>query len=134
MEVEKLSKKEIIRRWGIANEEVLELKEEISKNDRYIELLTCEINDSREKLRQIEKQEEKAKEEERKSTIIKNGTRITLDSRTYVTKCRICGCVFTYKKEDVCHNSAYALSYVFCPECDCLKFLFIKRKYKGGKE
>ena len=65
--------------------------------------------------------------------IIKKGTKTPPDKQTYVIKCRICGCVFTYKEEDMRYLTTDAVG-VFCPECKYSNVPFIKIKYKGGKE
>lgn len=33
--------------------------------------------------------------------IIKKGTKTPPDKRIYITKCRTCGCVFTYMEKDM---------------------------------
>ena len=62
--------------------------------------------------------------------IIKSGTKTPPDKKVYVIKCRICGCVFTYKLDDMRYISTNTLG-VYCPECDYSNVPFIKRKYKG---
>lgn len=64
--------------------------------------------------------------------IIKKGTKIPPNKRVYIMKCRTCGCVFTYKEENMCCLLSGMMG-VFCPECEYLNVPFIKRKYKGVK-
>ncbi len=65
--------------------------------------------------------------------IIKKGTKITPDKLTYITKCKTCGCKFTYMGEDV-RVSWCGEKYLRCPQCSYEVFMPIfKKKYKGDK-
>lgn len=66
--------------------------------------------------------------------IIKKGTKTPPDKITYVTKCRTCGCEFTYMKGDIKYQYINDVSGVVCPQCNYWVFPFIKRKYKGDKK
>lgn len=63
--------------------------------------------------------------------IIKKGTKTPPDKQVYVIKCRTCGCVFTYKLENMRYVGTETLG-VYCPECGYSNVPLIKRKYKGG--
>lgn len=68
--------------------------------------------------------------------IIKKGTKITLDKKVYITKCRVCGCKFTYMEKDI-GFSIFPISHYFieCPQCSYEVLVpTFKKKYKGGKE
>ena len=62
--------------------------------------------------------------------IIKSGTKTPPDKIVYITKCRTCGCKFTYKLGDMRYISTNTLG-VYCPECDYSNVPIIKKKYKG---
>lgn len=62
--------------------------------------------------------------------IIKRGTKTPPDKKVYVIKCRTCGCVFTYKLDDMRYITMDILG-VYCPECDYSNVPLIRRKYKG---
>ena len=62
--------------------------------------------------------------------IIKSGTKTPPDKKVYVIKCRTCGCVFTYKLDDMRYIARDTRA-VYCPECNYSNVPFIKRKYKG---
>ncbi len=64
--------------------------------------------------------------------IIKKGTKTLPDKQIYVIKCRTCGCVFTYKKQDMRYITENTIC-VYCPECEYSNVPFIKRKYKVGE-
>lgn len=66
--------------------------------------------------------------------IIKKGTKTPPDKITYVTKCRTCGCEFTYMKGDMEYIFWEDIPTVKCPQCDYSVNIFIKRKYKGDKK
>lgn len=66
--------------------------------------------------------------------IIKKGTKTPPDKITYFTKCRTCGCVFTYMNKDMEYICWEDIPTVKCPQCDYWVSLFIKRKYKGDKK
>lgn len=61
--------------------------------------------------------------------IIKKGTKTPPDKQVYVIKCRFCGCVFTYKEEEMRYITPDCIG-VFCPECKYSNVPFIRRKYK----
>lgn len=61
--------------------------------------------------------------------IIKKKTKTPPDKQVYVIKCRICGCVFTYKGEEMRYITPDCIG-VFCPECKYSNIPFIRRKYK----
>lgn len=66
--------------------------------------------------------------------IIKSGTKTPPKKQIYVIKCRTCGCVFTYKKEDV--KSSWCgwcvEECLRCPQCSyTVTVPFFKKKYKG---
>lgn len=42
--------------------------------------------------------------------IIEHGTK-------QVTKCKVCGCKFSYEAEDIISNTIRSRSYVTCPQC-----------------
>ncbi len=69
--------------------------------------------------------------------IIKKGTKTLPEDKVYVTRCRTCGCKFTYRKTDITIQE-YGLhdffEFVVCPQCSYMVFVpFIKKKYKGEK-
>lgn len=61
--------------------------------------------------------------------IIKSGTKTPPDKQVYIIKCQTCGCVFTYKLENMRYVKVDILG-VYCPECDYSNVPFIKKKYK----
>ncbi len=63
--------------------------------------------------------------------IIKKGTKTLPEEIVYITKCRICGCVFTYEEKDMNYINNDGLRGVACPQCSYCQFSVIKRKYKG---
>lgn len=70
-----------------------------------------------------------------KMKIIKKGTKTLPEEIVYVKKCKVCGCKFTYTKEDI-NFITFQVSYRFleCPQCEYrVPVPIIKRKYKGGK-
>lgn len=63
--------------------------------------------------------------------IIEKGTKTLLQERVYVMKCRICGCKFTYKIENI-EWSYGGEEIIMCPQCNnYIDVPFIRRKYKG---
>lgn len=62
--------------------------------------------------------------------IIKVGTKTPPNKKVYIMKCRICGCVFTYREKDMCCLSSEAVG-VYCPQCNYSNVPIIRRKYKG---
>lgn len=66
--------------------------------------------------------------------IIKKGTKTPPNKRICITKCRACGCVFTYMEKDMKYYYLTDYKGVVCPQCNYWVFPFIKRKYKGGKK
>lgn len=62
--------------------------------------------------------------------IIKKGNKIPPDKQIYVIKCRTCGCVFTYKLQNMRYVTTNTIG-VYCPECDYSNVPIIKKKYKG---
>lgn len=62
--------------------------------------------------------------------IIKKGTKTPPDKIVYITKCRTCGCVFTYKLENMRYIAENTIG-IYCPECDYSNVPIIKKKYKG---
>lgn len=65
--------------------------------------------------------------------IIKKGTKITPDKKVYITKCRICGCKFTYMEKDTDFTIFSTLcDFINCPQCSYkIPVPFFKKKYKG---
>lgn len=61
--------------------------------------------------------------------IIKKGTKTPPNKQVYVIKCRTCGCIFTYKEEDMRYITADAIG-IFCPQCKYSNVPLFKRKYK----
>ncbi len=66
--------------------------------------------------------------------IIKKRTKTSPNKKVYVTKCKICGCKFTYMENDIkyiqndCLGSYKELK---CPQCHYyIDVPFIKRVYK----
>lgn len=72
--------------------------------------------------------------EEATMEIIKKGTKTPPDKITYVTKCRTCGCEFTYMERDIKKVCVEDITKVVCPQCNYWVYPIIKRKYKGGKK
>ena len=64
--------------------------------------------------------------------IIKRGTRTPPDKIIYITKCKTCGCKFTYTKEDDKNIWKDEGLKLVCPQCNYFVYPLIKRKYKGG--
>lgn len=64
--------------------------------------------------------------------IIKKGTKTPPDKRVYITKCRTCGCEFTYMEKDIKLLYSSDFERVECPQCNYWTVPIIKRKYKGG--
>lgn len=62
--------------------------------------------------------------------IIKRGTKTPPNKIVYITKCRKCGCVFTYIESD--RHYGYDGTKLACPQCTYYVYPLIKRKYKGG--
>lgn len=66
--------------------------------------------------------------------IIEKGTKIPPNKKVYVTKCKICGCKFTYMERDIKYRLIGCLeSYreLECPQCHYyIDVPFIKRVYK----
>ena len=48
--------------------------------------------------------------------IIKKGTKTPPNKIVYITKCKTCGCKFTYMEEDVMLNW-FSENYLKCPQC-----------------
>ena len=65
--------------------------------------------------------------------IIKKGTKTPPDKIVYITKCKTCGCKFTYMEEDM-HmtmiDTMTSYNYVVCPQCSYLQFIVWKKRYK----
>lgn len=127
MNVEKMTKEEILMCLGDVNEELIYQKELVAKKSDEIRLLRKQLKAETEKSRQ-----EKLNKE--KSRIIKKGTKTPPDKQIYVTKCRVCGSIFTYKIEDMHYKEKTGLVYVICPACEYPKYPFINRKYKGNNK
>lgn len=66
--------------------------------------------------------------------IIKKGTKTPPDKRIYITKCRTCGCEFTYMGGDMNYYYLADRKGVVCPQCNYWVYPIIKRKYKGDKK
>lgn len=61
--------------------------------------------------------------------IIEKGTKTPPDKKVYITKCKICGCKFTYMEADI--NYRLTGDKLKCPQCDYyIDVPSIKRKYK----
>lgn len=64
--------------------------------------------------------------------IIKKGTKTLPKEIVYVTRCKTCGCKFTYAITDIDFSSDTLCGKIWCPQCNYrVKIPFIKRKYKG---
>lgn len=63
--------------------------------------------------------------------IIKKGTKTPPDKFTYVKKCEVCGCKFTYMEEDIKKVCVEDITKIVCPQCNYWVYPIIKRKYKG---
>ena len=68
--------------------------------------------------------------------IIKKGTKTPPDKFTYVKKCEVCGCKFTYTLDDIdCTIIPDYHRFLNCPQCEYrVSVPTIKRKYKGDKK
>lgn len=62
--------------------------------------------------------------------IIKKGTKTPPNKIVYITKCKTCGCKFTYMEEDAM-LSWFMENYLKCPQCSYLQFIVWKKRYKG---
>lgn len=63
--------------------------------------------------------------------IIEKGTKTPPIKIVYITKCRTCGCKFTYKEEDV-KSSWCDEECLRCPQCSyTVTVPIFKKKYKG---
>lgn len=68
--------------------------------------------------------------------IIKKGTKTLPEEIVYVTRCKTCGCEFTYTRKDITFSmlSIDLSGKLCCPQCKYLKTVpFIERKYKVGE-
>lgn len=65
--------------------------------------------------------------------IIKKGTKTPPDKFTYIKKCEVCGCKFTYTLNDIdCAIIPGYYRFLNCPQCEYrVSVPTIKRKYKG---
>ena len=65
--------------------------------------------------------------------IIKKGTKTPPDKFTYIKKCEVCGCKFTYTLDDIgCTIFPDYHRFLNCPQCEWrVSVPTIKRKYKG---
>lgn len=135
MNVEKMTKAEILLCWRKVNEELIYQKELVADMSSEISQLNKQLEFKIEELRRVKlnKEKEVKEEEEKKSRIIKKGTKIPPDKQTYITKCQVCGCKFTYMEKDIHYKEKTNSAYVICPECYYYKYPFINRKYKGDK-
>lgn len=124
IKIEEISKEEILMYLQYAREEADYRQELIEKMSKEIKQLK----------KQLEVRKEEVKKEEKKLSIIEKGTKIPPDKQIYVTRCRFCGCKFTYKFEDIHYERLQERTYVICPECGYSKYPFINRKYKGDKK
>lgn len=53
---------------------------------------------------------------------------------TYIKRCRSCGCLFTYQREDIyLPEFDYYLNYVYCPQCQNHCSILFDRRYKPRK-
>lgn len=68
--------------------------------------------------------------------IIKKGTKTPPNKITYIKKCEVCGCKFTYTLNDIdCAIIPDHYLFLICPQCECrVSVPTIKRKYKGDKK
>ena len=68
-----------------------------------------------------------------KMKIIKKGTKTPPDKFTYIKKCEVCGCKFTYTLNDIdCAIIPDYYQFLNCPQCEYrVSVPTIKRKYKG---
>lgn len=62
--------------------------------------------------------------------IIKKGHKTKPKDIMYVKKCNVCGCIFTYKLNDILFDYD-GIDFVFCPDCNYQTYIFFKKKYKG---
>lgn len=65
--------------------------------------------------------------------IIKSGNKTTPDKIIYITKCKTCGCKFTYMEKDI-NFSIFPSPHDFieCPQCSYkVSIPTFKKKYKG---
>ena len=64
--------------------------------------------------------------------IIKRGTKTLPHEIVYVTKCKRCGCKFTYTTGDFRYIGIDSERVIMCPQCSGWVYVpLIKRKYKG---
>lgn len=64
--------------------------------------------------------------------IIEKGTKILPEEKVYITKCKTCGCKFTYKMSDIEYIGIDCEGLIMCPQCNRRVYVpLIKRKYKG---
>ena len=65
--------------------------------------------------------------------IIKKGTKTPPDKIVYITKCRTCGCKFTYMEKDIDFIIfPKPCDFINCPQCSYgIPVPFFKKKYKG---
>lgn len=62
-------------------------------------------------------------------TVLEKGTKPIKEPTKFITKCKKCGCKFTYDYEDII--LLWELNYgVACPQCEYIRDLFILRKYR----
>lgn len=68
--------------------------------------------------------------------IIKKGTKTLPEEVVYVTRCKVCGCKFTYTIKNITFSifPEELSGKLRCPQCKYLKAVpLIKRKYKGSE-
>ena len=53
--------------------------------------------------------------------IIKEGTK-------KIAKCSVCGCVFSYEREDVHRDPIWVENHVNCPQCNKAVIIMVERK------
>lgn len=64
--------------------------------------------------------------------IIKKGTKTLPEEIIYVTKCRTCGCEFTYTNRNFHYVGECSVRLV-CPQCKYyVSMPWIRKKYKGS--
>lgn len=59
-------------------------------------------------------------------TVLEKGTKPI----KFITKCKKCGCKFTYDYEDIHHSYVLEDDYVECPQCTVYCYIIFKRKYR----
>lgn len=64
--------------------------------------------------------------------ILKKGTK-KHKYPTYIKKCWYCGCIYTYKDDDLSYTIE-ADRFLNCPQCGVSNNILFRRKYKGGKQ